>query len=113
MSGRRAARWVLFSYPFFSTLVFAAPFIASVFIVEQLYRKKPEWFVNVLSPDSQVFVMPILYGLIAVAFALGLITGIALGISRARFLTFEVEKIEMSVRQNYFLRRIGQSLRRS
>jgi hypothetical protein len=111
VSWRRAARWVLLTYPLFSSLVFAAPFALVAVVVKRLYRLKPEWFTNVLSVESQEFVMPVLIALAAVALVFGFLTGVVLGISRARLLTFEAERTELSVRQSYFLKRIarGQS----
>ncbi len=107
VSWRRAARWVLFTYPLTSAVLFAAPFAVLEFVVKKLYASKPEWFTNALSPDSQAIVMPILYGLILFSGFFGLVLGIGLGISRSRLLTFEAERTELTVRQNYFLRRIA------
>lgn len=115
MSGRRAAKWVLLTYPLLSSVLFAAPSIIFMFVIERLYAAKPEWFSNVLSPESQSFVMPVIYSVIAASTLFGLVTGIVLGVSRSRLLTFEAERTELAVRQNYFLRRIarGQEGRRS
>ena len=115
MSWRRAAKWVLLTYPLLSSVLFAAPSIIFMFVIERLYAAKPEWFSNVLSPESQSFVMPVIYSVIAASTMFGLVTGIVLGVSRSRLLTFEAERTELAVRQNYFLRRIarGQTGRRS
>ena len=115
VSWRRAARWVLLTYPLYSSLVLAAPFALVAVVVKRLYRLRPEWFTNALSPESQEFVMPVLIALSVVALVFGFLTGVVLGISRARLLTFEAERTELSVLQSYFLRRIarGQSRPRS
>ncbi|MFZ9520335.1 MAG: hypothetical protein ACO3A4_07650 [Silvanigrellaceae bacterium] len=113
MSWRRAARWVIVTYPLLSALLFAAPVGIAAVVVRKLYQLKPDWFVNFVSPETQPFVMPILYGLFLVALVLGLVTGIGLGVSRARMLTFEAERTELSVRQSYFLKRIARGHRRS
>ncbi len=107
VSWRRAAKWVLLTYPLVSSALFAAPCVILMLALERLYRSKPEWFSNALSPESQAFVMPVVYGLIIASTVFGLLTGIVLGISRSRLLTFEAERTELAVRQNYFLRRIA------
>lgn len=112
MSWRRAARWVLLTYPLTTSVLFSAPFVITIVVTKRLYELKPDWFVNFLSPESQSFVMPILYGIATIAAVLGLLTGIGLGISRARLLTFEAERTELAVRQSYFLNRISRSQRR-
>lgn len=111
VSWRRAARWVLFTYPVTSATLFATPFAVLEFVFKKLYASKPEWFTNALSADSQSIVMPILYGLILFSGFFGLVLGIGLGISRSRLLTFEAERTELTVRQNYFLRRIARGQR--
>ncbi|NBW83057.1 hypothetical protein EBR21_15010 [bacterium] len=113
MSWRRAARWVVLTYPLISALSFAAPFGILAVVARKLYQMKPEWFVNFISPDTQPFVMPVLYGLFVIALLFGLAMGIGLGISRARLLTFEAERTELAVRQSYFLKRIARGHRRS
>jgi hypothetical protein len=111
MSWRRAAKWVLLTYPLMSAMLFAAPCLIFMFVFDRLYRSKPEWFSNVLSPESQAFVMPVIYAIIIASTVFGLLTGIVLGISRSRLLTFEAERTELAVRQNYFLRRIARGQR--
>lgn len=113
MSWRRAARWAVFTYPLFSAFLFVFPFTVIALVVRRLYQLQPEWFLNVLSPDSKVMIMPILYGLMIVALIFGLLTGIGLGISRARLLTFEAERTELAVRQSFFLKRIARGRRQS
>lgn len=113
MSWRRAARWVVLTYPLISALLFAAPIGILAVVVRKLYQIKPDWFVNFVSPESQPFVMPVLYGLFVIALLFGLATGIGLGISRARLLTFEAERTELAVRQSYFLKRIARGHRRA
>ncbi len=111
ISWRRAARWALFVYPLTSALAIAAPFIALHAVARQLYKVQPEWFTNFLSPDTQSFVLPALLALSGAALLLGLLTGVGLGISRARMLTFEAERTELNVRHSYFLRRIARTHR--
>jgi len=103
---RRAARWVVVTYPIVSSLLMASPFAVLTVLARRFYAQKPEWFTNLLSPDSAAFVVPALISLSVIALAFGLLTGLALGISRARLLTFEAERTELSVRQSYFLKRI-------
>lgn len=86
---RKTARWVVIVYPLISSLLLAAPFAVLTFLVRRFYALQPEWFTNILSPDSQAFIVPALVALSVIALALGLFTGLALGISRARLLTFE------------------------
>jgi len=111
MSWRRAARSALFVYPLTSAIALAAPFIALHAVARKLYEVQPEWFTKFLSPDTQSFVLPALLALIAAALLLGLLTGVGLGISRARMLTFEAERTELNVRHSYFLRRIARTHR--
>lgn len=110
---RRAARWALFTYPLASGITFALPFVALHIVAKRLYKAQPEWFTNVLSADTETFVLSTLMVFTGVAIFLGLLTGIALGISRSRMLNFEAERTELNVRQSYFLRRISRGRRSS
>lgn len=106
---RRAAKWALLIYPLVSALSLATPCVALYAGVKQLYLTPPEWFSNFLSAETQSFVLPALLALSGFALFFGLFMGIGFGISRARMLTFEAERTELSVRHSYFLRRIARS----
>jgi len=108
---RRAARWALFSYPLFSGILIAAPFLLSMLVLKKLYAQPPEWFNNFLSPETSSFVMPAILAVSGIAFVFGLLLGVGLGVSRARLLNFEAERTELNVRQSYFLRRIAKTQR--
>lgn len=103
---RKGARWAVVLYPVFTAVALALPFVLLRALFKNLYKTQPEWFTGVLPADSSTFVLQLCNTLAAVALVGGSILGMAFGVARSRALYFEAERVEMNVRQSFYLSRI-------
>lgn len=107
VSWRKAARWALFFYPIVTAIVLAVPFVAVKILFRHLYNTQPEWFTGVLPPESSSFVLPLCSTLSGAALFGGFLLGVAFGIARSRALCFEAERVELKVRQSFYLGKLA------
>lgn len=105
-SARRYARGALFTYPMMGLLIPGVPFGALTLAAAYLYQTNPSWFANIVPPETQTLVMPLMYALTAGTALLGMFTGVSLGLTRANQLIFDAERNELNVRQVYFLKKL-------
>jgi hypothetical protein len=110
--GRRDARWALFTWPMAGLVLAATPALAVTVTVAILYSQAHPRVAEVLTPESEPVVMPILYALCAGGAVVGLVVGLGAGIAKAAQMIFESERHELLVRQTYFLERLWQQGRR-
>lgn len=103
VSWRKSARWSLFFYPVVTAVVLAVPFVALKVLFRHLYTTQPEWFIGVLPPESSSFVLPLCSTLSGAALIGGFLLGVAFGVARSRALCFEAERVELKVRQSFYL----------
>lgn len=107
ISWRKGARWAVLLYPIFTAVVFSLPFVLLRVLFRHLYKTQPEWFTGILHADSSSFVLALCNTLAGAALVGGSLLGLAFGVARSRALNFEAERVEMKVRQNFYLNRIA------
>lgn len=107
VSWRKAARWAVVVYPIFTAIVLAVPFVLLRALFRHLYKEQPEWFSSILAADSSSFVLQLCSTLAGAALLGGFLLGAAFGVARSRSLYFEAERVEMNVRQSFYLGKIA------
>lgn len=113
VSWRKAARWAVMVYPIFTAVFLAVPFVLLSAIFRHLYKVQPEWFSSILAADSSSFVLQLCSTLAGVALLGGLLLGAVFGVARSRALYFEAERIEMNVRQSFYLAKLARRRRKT
>jgi ABC-type multidrug transport system fused ATPase/permease subunit len=112
VSWRKGARWAVILYPIFTAIFLAVPFLVLRGLFKHLYKTQPEWFVGVLPVDSSSFVLQLCSTLAGVALVGGSVLGLSFGVVRSRALFFEAERVEMNVRQSFYLNRLARKRRK-
>jgi hypothetical protein len=96
----------LFSYPLTFIAAFAVlPLLTGVGLTV-LYRMDHPRISEFLNPKDAPLVMSIVWGVTAGLAFLGMLVGIAAGMSKASQMIFDAEREEMYARQTYLLERI-------
>ena len=113
VSWRKGARWAVVLYPIFTAIFLAVQFVALRALFRHLYTAQPEWFTGVLPADSSSLVLQLCNTLAGVALVGGSVLGLSIGVARSRALYFEAERVEMNVRQSFYLNKIARKRKKN